>query len=209
MSDLVLSAEELNTIPADETISTTDVNADVSTVDANADTAPADVNADTAPTASADPSATPVDPSTDPSAPPASTVPANVFDDVDPGNSGELWISNVLKPLTPLGKPDVRCLDVIFVKTVNIGKRTGLVYHYDTKQVSKIDVTTECVGDCLPDGGVITHITRGNEKRVYGTIRLTLDDLLDKFGDRIDAITWEVRTKTRKPKDADDTAEVG
>ena len=61
--------------------------------------------------------------------------------------------------------------------------------------------------DTLDDGGKVTKITTGAEKRTYATLNLTLADMQAHFSDKLDSLTWEPRTKKRNKSDSDRPSE--
>lgn len=106
-------------------------------------------------------------------------------------------ISNVFKSaLENNQKRDKRSLDVVLVRyETERGSKTIIYYKADDskKQVEGLDAN---IGDILPDGGLVVSVGKGQVKRKYATLRISLDDLADKIA-ALDESAWQPRTKTR------------
>ena len=103
-----------------------------------------------------------------------------------------VFISNVFKSADENGaKRDKTSFEVVLVKTES-GMRMASVFFEETKTVRQIPVTNAEIGDVL-DGGRVVGVKSGQQRRLYATKRITIDEL------DLSGLEWMPRHKNRKP----------
>lgn len=199
MSQFTIPAEELNTNPADDAISTA-----APTASESSDTVEAPPPANATPVTIENVFDVGEPESAAPAITPESVVASldNVFDKHGPG---VIWFSGIQKPMTVLNTPDDYAVDITFVKVLGSENRMISVFYEDTRTIKKVSNTTARLGDRLEDNGLVINIPRAEGQRVYATMRLTVDEVIEKLGDKFADLTWAPRTKKRKPKDDKNT----
>ena len=103
-------------------------------------------------------------------------------------------------------KRDGNSIEVILYRLKS--SRSMSVYYEQTKKTVTMPYRDSVkMFDTLDDGGKVTKITIGAEKRTYATLNLTLDDMQAHFSDKLDSLTWKPRTKKRNQSDSDRPSE--
>lgn len=115
-------------------------------------------------------------------------------------STANIEISNVSKSRTEGEKWDNLSLDVVLVRYETERSSKATVYYQDSKTSKTVDAPCANIGDVLSDGGLVVNVSKGQVKRKYATLHITLDDLSERIAALPESV-WQSRTKTRRPKE--------